>query len=489
MELILLIVYGLALLFIFCYSLIQLQLTFNYKKAKKLQYEKAQLPEQLPVVTVQLPLYNEQYVAKRLIDAVANFDYPKERFEIQVLDDSKDETIEIVNERVQYWASRGLQIQQLRREERTGFKAGALAYGLKKAKGEFLAIFDADFLPNPDFLKKTIVAFNKEEIGMVQCKWEHLNENHSLLTKLQAFGLNAHFSVEQVGRNTAGHFINFNGTAGVWRKKTIVEAGGWQADTLTEDLDLSYRAQLKGWKFLYYENVGAPAELPPEMNALKTQQFRWNKGAAECTRKNLAKVLKSSDFKWSTKINAIFHLMNSAVFIAVLLIALLSLPSLWIKHHFQEYKLLFQIGSFFILCLPILALFYWESKRGGSFLNRLWYFIKYFPLFLSVSMGMSLHNAAAVTEGYLGKKSPFIRTPKLNLHQSSNSWKNNVYLSKQIPLLTYFELLLAIYFFVGILMAFQLKDFGLLPLHVLLFVGFSYVGCISIFHSVKVARK
>ena len=328
MEVLVIVIYGIALLFIFSYSLIQLQLVFNYKKySRSTETESFNFKEnEWPKVTVQLPLYNEKYVAERLIEKIVQLDYPANFLEIQVLDDSTDQTFKIVAKKVAEISKR------------------ALAEGLKTAKGEFIAIFDADFLPKHDFLKRIIPKFKNQSVGMIQSRWEHLNQNYSLLTKLQAFGLDAHFSVEQGGRNIGNHFINFNGTAGIWRKETIYDAGGWQSDTLTEDLDLSYRAQLKGWKFLFLESVGAPAELPAAMNALKTQQFRWNKGAAECVRKNLWSVLKASDLKFSTKINAIFHLMNSAVFICIVVLALLSIPMLYIKENQIEYKWLFNLA-------------------------------------------------------------------------------------------------------------------------------------------------
>lgn len=494
MEIALFVVYGLALAFIFCYTLIQIQLVLkygNYKKAQKIRKKDTKDGTFLPKVTVQLPIFNELYVAERLIDSIAQLDYPKELLEVQVLDDSTDETRDLIEKKVEEWKNKGLQMVHLCRENRQGFKAGALAEGLKMAQGEFLAIFDADFLPNPSFLRNTIGCFKNPEIGLVQTRWEHLNENYSLLTKLQAFGLDAHFSVEQGGRNAGGHFMNFNGTAGVWRKSTIVDAGGWQSDTLTEDLDLSYRAQLKGWKFIYLEEVGAPAELPAEMNSLKTQQFRWNKGAAECTRKNLAKVLAAKKIGLGTKLNAIFHLMNSAVFICIILIAVLSIPALYIKNSQIEYALLFQIASISILCLPVLAIFYWTAIKSHSDnkIKSFFQFILLFPMFLAVSMGLSLHNALAVLEGYIGKKTPFIRTPKMNLkNDTSNFWKQNIYLKKHINPLTIIEFLLAAYFVFGITLAFRYQDYGLLPFHFLLALGFIYVAMYSLFHSFKVAK-
>ena len=315
MPIFIIVVYTIAITLLFFYCIMQLSLAIHYIKYKKnlsKEETKFNIPEsEYPFVTVQLPVYNEQYVVERLIDAVCAFDYPKDKFEIQLLDDSSDESVGIAALKVAEYQAKGIQIYQIRRPERKGFKAGALEYGLKTAKGEYVAIFDADFTPYPDFLRKTIPYFiDDAKIGVVQAKWEHLNKDYSILTKIQAFALDMHFSIEQQGRNAAGYFINFNGTAGVWRKSTIEDAGGWKADTLTEDLDLSYRAQLKGWKFKYVENVVAPAELPTDMNAVKSQQFRWNKGGAETAKKIGRKVMRA-EIPLRIKLHAIAHLCNT----------------------------------------------------------------------------------------------------------------------------------------------------------------------------------
>jgi cellulose synthase/poly-beta-1,6-N-acetylglucosamine synthase-like glycosyltransferase len=430
MEIILIIIYGLALTFILAYSVVQIILVFNYLKKKPKHASKSLLiDEDFPIVTIQLPLYNELYVVNRLIDSVCQLDYPKDKLEIQILDDSTDETVQYVSRKVTYYKSLGYNIYHHRRKDRTGFKAGALAEGVEICKGEFIAIFDADFLPKPHFLKETIPHFQNKKIGVVQTKWEHLNKNYSILTRLQAFGLDAHFTVEQTGRNNKDHFINFNGTAGIWRKSCIIDAGGWNSDTLTEDLDLSYRAQLKGWKFLYLEDLGSPAELPAAMNALKVQQFRWTKGAAECTKKNLAKVLKNKEVPFKTKVHAIFHLMNSSVFICIVLLAILSIPMLIIKNNFVQYDSLFKMSSIFISSVVFLGIYYFVSlsQNYDNKLKALLHFTFLFPMFLSVSMGLSFHNAIAVMEGYMGKKSPFVRTPKFNIIKNKDVWEKNKY--------------------------------------------------------------
>ncbi len=468
------------------YSLVQLNLALAYNKGKK-KLKKLNPPlidqANLPHVTIQLPVYNELYVIERLLDSVAKMNYPKDKLEIQVLDDSSDESFEIAAKKIKDLRAAGIDIVHIQRPDRKGYKAGALAYGLEIAKGEFVAIFDADFTPNADFLQKTIPFFYLEDkIGVVQTRWEHLNEDYSLLTKLQAFGLDAHFHIEQVGRNSQGHFINFNGTAGVWRKQCILNAGGWQSDTLTEDLDLSYRAQLEGWKFIYREEIGAPAELPAEMNSLKSQQFRWTKGAAECMIKNLPKVLRKRGIGFKTKIHAIFHLMNSFIFVCVLSTAVLSVPILLIKDLHPEYAYLFNIATFFLLSLLILGFFYWVSRPKDE-KNRLLTFVKRFPLFLAMSMGMSLHNAIAVAEGYLGHKTPFIRTPKFAIQMHSGTWREKKYRAIKVSPITFIEGLLAFYFICGLGLGIYLNDYGLFPFHLMLVFGFSYVFLYSIKHT------
>jgi cellulose synthase/poly-beta-1,6-N-acetylglucosamine synthase-like glycosyltransferase len=478
MELVVIIMYCIALLLIFIFSLGQLHLTWHYLKAKKENKVDVASMENYPVVTIQLPVFNEKYVVKRLIDAVCQFDYPKEKLEVQVLDDSDDETVAIIKEKVEEWSAKGIDITQVRRPDRKGFKAGALQYGMDICKGEYIAIFDADFLPETDFLKKTLPSFN-EDTGVVQTRWGHLNRDYSILTELQAFGLDAHFSVEQIGRSHAGSFINFNGTGGIWRKECIYDAGGWSADTLTEDLDLSYRAQLKGWKFSYLEDCVAPAELPVIMSAVKSQQYRWNKGAAETARKNLGKVLKSK-LKFGNKMHAIFHLFNSSVFVCLLLAAVLSIPMLFIKDVNPQLEFLFDIGSIFLLGFFSIAFFYWIAVKQSKPKNTGRHYFRLFPMFLTVSMGLSLHNAFAVLEGLLGFKSDFIRTPKFNITKKSDTWKENIYIKPKINLLTIFEGLLSLYFIGGVAAGVYLHDWGLIIFHVMLAVGFASVFYLSV---------
>jgi cellulose synthase/poly-beta-1,6-N-acetylglucosamine synthase-like glycosyltransferase len=495
MGIALIIFYTLALLFIFAYSMAQLHLVINYLKFHKNKEARASAPatadKDLPFVTVQLPIFNELYVVERLIDTIAQFDYPKDKFEIQVLDDSTDETVEISRKKVLEWQQKGIDIKLILRQKRIGFKAGALQEGLKTAKGEFIAIFDADFLPRASFLKQTIPYFLKEpKLGVVQTRWEHLNKNYSFLTKIQAFGLDGHFTVEQQGRNAGGYFINFNGTGGVWKRECIEDAGGWHIDTLTEDLDLSYRAQVKGWKFKYLEDVDSPAELPMVMNAIKSQQFRWTKGGAENAKKNIG-LIWNSNIRLGQKIHGTAHLLSSLVFICILTCSILSIPMLLLKNALPAYSKYFLLMSFFLISLLILSVFYYCSlhRRSQNRFRTFAHFVVMFPAFLSMSMGISLHNTIAVLEGLLGFKSPFIRTPKFNLSTKNKTWKNNKYLNKSISLLTLCEGFLSLYFLSGVVIAIYFRDFALLPFHLMLTMGFGLVFYYTMKHSMGLEKS
>lgn len=474
-------VYSLALLGIFFYSLAQLNLLFNYLKFKKKTVEgpvwNLKDPAQTPYVTIQLPLYNEAYVVERLLNNIAQIQYPKEKLEIQVLDDSTDESVQDNAQQIAKLQASGLDIVHIRRSNREGYKAGALKEGLVVAKGEFIAIFDADFLPQKDWLLKTVPHFAQPEIGVVQTRWGHLNRDYSVLTKIQAFALDAHFTLEQVGRNSKGHFINFNGTAGIWRKQCIIDAGNWEGDTLTEDLDLSYRAQLKGWKFKYLEEVETPAELPMVISAARSQQFRWNKGGAENFRKSARKVLGAKNLPFKTKFHGFMHLLNSSMFLFVFTVALLSIPMMFIKSSYPELAWVFEVTSFFIVSTLILFFCYWftyKNIQGGGFEKFLEYIALFFTFF-SVALGFSLHNSLAVLEGHMGKRSEFVRTPKFNITQLKDSWKSNRYLNKKISPNVLIEGALMGYFLYGMYVAVPLNDFGLFPFHFMLFLGFGFV--------------
>ncbi|MFH6603490.1 cellulose synthase family protein [Maribacter algicola] len=478
---IILAIYSISLLLIFLYSLAQLNLLVNYlgNKRRNQNAPKYNLldPREIPFVTIQLPVYNEEYVMERLLDNISKIEYPKSKLEIQVLDDSTDDSVIKTAERIEELKNTGLDIVHIRRKNRQGFKAGALKEGLKIAKGEFIAIFDADFLPDSDWLKKTVIYFKDEEIGVVQTRWGHINRDYSVLTKIQAFALDAHFTLEQVGRNSKGHFINFNGTAGIWRKQCILDAGNWEGDTLTEDLDLSYRAQLKNWKFKYLEDVETPAELPVVISAARSQQFRWNKGGAENFRKSVWSVISAKNISFKTKFHGVMHLLNSSMFLCVFLVAVLSIPAMYIKNTYPQFDGLFNALNFFIVSTIILFVCYWftyKSIQGSSFDNFVDY-IKLFFTFFAVALGFSLHNSIAVLEGHMGKRSEFVRTPKFNINSITESWKGNKYLAKKLSPNMILEFGLMVYFLFGMYSAIPLDDFGLFPFHMMLFLGFGFV--------------
>jgi len=407
-------------------------------------------------------------------------DYPKQCFEIQVLDDSTDETVQLISRKVAQWKAQGIQIEHVQRSDRQGFKAGALQYGLQTAKGNFIAIFDADFLPQPDFLKHTIPVFENETIGTVQTKWEHLNEAYSLLTQVQAFTLDVHFCIEHVGRNSAGYFMNFNGTAGVWRKTTIVDAGGWSADTITEDLDLSYRAQLKGWKFEYLYDVQAPAELPVEINGYKSQQFRWNKGGAEVAIKLLPRILRSK-LPLGTKFHALHHLLSSSMYVVILSTILLSAPLLYFKKEYPEW-LINSSFIFFIGFVAIAFVYYLTFlNKHSNFISKTFGFTYQFLAFIAVSLGMALHNTKAVAGAYLGKKSPFVRTAKYNVSNQKTDLQQKKY-THRLDWVIVGEGLLIIYFLIALIYGILHKEWGLVPLHLLCFLGYFFVFWLSIKH-------
>ncbi|NCT10054.1 MAG: glycosyltransferase [Flavobacteriia bacterium] len=491
LEYIIITIYTICLVLIFMYALAQLNLLFNYLKYRDKVDDSPKFdfnnPEEIPYVTIQLPVFNELYVMERLLKNISKINYPKDKLEIQVLDDSTDESVETTAEEVKKIQDLGIDIQHIRRTNRQGFKAGALKEGLKTAKGEFIAIFDADFLPKSDWLYQTIPFFKDAKLGVVQTKWSHINRNYSTLTKIQAFALDAHFSLEQVGRNSKGHFINFNGTAGVWRKECIYDAGNWEGDTLTEDLDLSYRAQFRNWKFKYLEKVETPAELPVVISAARSQQFRWNKGGAENFQKMIKRILLNKNSSFKTKIHSVLHLLNSTMFTCIFLVSVLSIPMLYIKNEYAHLKPYFYTMSFFVVSSLIFFVCYWfmyKNIYGGGFKNFIIY-IGAFLTFFSIAMGFSLHNTIAVLEGHFGKKSEFVRTPKFNITTLKDGWKNNKYIKKRPSVHVILEGILALYFVFGMYSAFivgdQGGDFGLFPFHFMLFVGYSYVFFKSIF--------
>jgi len=430
-----------------------------------------------PWVTVQLPIYNEQYVAPRLIQAICAFEYPSERLEIQVLDDSTDETVAVVEREVSEWRKRGFAIHHVRRGNREGFKAGALAHGLKEAKGEFVAVFDADFLPKPDFLKKVIPHFYSEPgIGMVQTRWEHLNRDYSLLTQAQAILLDGHFIIEHTARHRSGCFFNFNGTAGVWRKSCIEDAGGWSGETLTEDIDLSYRAQMKGWRFVYLDEVVAPAELPVDINALKTQQHRWAKGSVQVAKKLLPSILKGP-YPRRVKMEAFFHLAANFNYLLMAILSFLLPVAIYVRREQGWYDMLWIDLPLFLSATWSVSVFYYHSQKRAysDWFSR----VKYIFFSLALGIGLCLNNSKAVIEGLRGKTGEFTRTPKYAVVNRSDSWKEKGYRGR-LPFLSLVEVFLTLLY--GATVAYALSE-GLylsVPFLLLFVVGFGYSSLLSL---------
>ena len=480
------IIYSFCSVSIFLFSLIQLDLFLNYKKSKnKAKNIISTNFKYLPFVTVQLPIYNEQNVIKRLLDAVVKMDYPSNKMEIQVLDDSDDNsTIHIKNLISQLKDKTNLKINHIIRKNRKGFKAGALKYGLRFARGNYIAIFDADFIPKNDWLKKTICGFKDPEIGVVQTKWSHINKNFSLLTKIQAFALDIHFTLEQVGRNFKSYFLNFNGTAGIWRKEAILKSGNWNGDTLTEDLDLSYRAQLRGWRIKYMESINTPAEIPFLINAIKSQQFRWNKGGAENFKKHFLNILKNKNLKFLTKVHCVFHLFSSSLFLSVFLLSFLSVPLSYVSNITNKFNWFFNFSSLFVLSTFIFFYVYWElyklvnQKKNNSFFE----YTKIFISFYSLSGAFAFQNSIAVLQGLIGKKSEFVRTPKFNLASGETNLKEKKYLNESRSYYFIIEGFLALYFLISIISTifFANRNFGFLPFHLFLFFGYAYIFVCSL---------
>ncbi|MCB0599783.1 MAG: glycosyltransferase [Saprospiraceae bacterium] len=476
--------YALALFYVLVFCLSQLHLLWLYSRHHHRPSEATPPPpNKWPPVTVQLPIYNEIYVVERLIRNIMLLDYPKELLEVQILDDSTDDTTEIITRVVREYQAQGFHIRHIRRPDRQGYKAGALQYGLEEASGEFIAIFDADFLPTPDFLKRTIPWFSDPRTGVVQTRWEHLNESYSLITALQAFQLNVHFSVEQTGRLEGQYLLQFNGTGGIWRRQTILDAGGWQPDTLTEDLDLSYRSQLRGWKIQYLEKLGSPAELPAEMNGLKSQQHRWMKGGAETAKKNLPHVWRST-LPLGKKIHATLHLMASAIFVFVFLIGVFSVPVLFLTR-FLEINIHY-FAWFLTGMLAIVAVYFAGNVTTGwskgSWGKKALKFLVLFPVFLSLSMGLSLHNSVAVIQGWLGRKSSFVRTPKFNIRTITDTFRNHRYLARSISRLTVWEGVMAVYFLAAVVMGIYYGFTSFVIFHGMLAFGYGMIFYYSLRH-------
>ncbi len=433
--------------------------------------------EELPQVTIQLPIFNEQFVIDRLIDAVCGMDYPREKLEIQVLDDSTDETQEVARGIVDRYAALGAPIVYIHRANRHGFKAGALGDGLKVAKGEFIAIFDADFVPPADWIMKVVHHFAEPEIGMVQTRWGHLNRDYSILTQIEAILLNAHFVMEQGSRSRCGEFFNFNGTAGMWRRQAITDGGGWQHDTLTEDTDLSYRSQLAGWRFKYLPDVECPAELPIEMTAFKTQQARWAKGLIQTSIKILPRVFRSQ-VSWNEKWESIQHLTANLSYPLMVVMSAFLMPAMICRFYQGWFQMLLIDFPLFTASSFSIAVFYLMSERElfPKTWKRTFY---YLPFLMALGIGLTVTNTKAVMEALLGIKSAFVRTPKYRVAQKGEKSQAAKY-RKRLKLAPWIELLLGCYFAAAIYYTFTNNNYFTAPFLILFVVGYWYTGLMSL---------
>jgi cellulose synthase/poly-beta-1,6-N-acetylglucosamine synthase-like glycosyltransferase len=431
----------------------------------------------LPRVTVQLPIYNEMYVVERLLDSVCAIRYPRELLQIQVLDDSTDETAALSRRLVDAYREQGYDIEHLHRTDRTGYKAGALDAGLQRATGELVLIFDADFVAPPDILETTLGHFEDARVGMVQVRWGHINRDYSLLTQVQSILLDGHFVLEHGARHRSGRFFNFNGTAGVWRRSAIVDAGGWQHDTLTEDLDLSYRAQLRGWRFVYLPDVVSAAELPVEMNGFKGQQHRWAKGSVQTCKKILPRLLASGE-PWRVKLEGVFHLTANFAYPLMVLLSLLMFPAMVIRYDMGWYEMMIVDVPLFLGATMSVCSFYFFAQKElfpGAWPSR----VKYLPAVLAVGIGLSINNALAVLEGLFGRPSEFRRTPKYRIEAAGDEWKHKRY-KGTLSLVPFVELALGLYFTAMAVYALAYGIYGTLPFILIFQAGFLYTASLSL---------
>jgi cellulose synthase/poly-beta-1,6-N-acetylglucosamine synthase-like glycosyltransferase len=460
------------------YGLHRYYLTFLYLRNRNKAPRPLERFDSLPRVTVQLPIYNERYVAERLLDSVTRIDYPREQLEIQVLDDSIDETRIICSQLVAEYARAGVPISYCHRENREGFKAGALAEGLKKAAGEFIAIFDADFAPPPSILRDMVHYFTDPQVAVVQGRWTWINRHTSNLTEVEAIMLDGHFVIEHGARNFSGRFFNFNGTAGMWRRSAIVDAGGWQHDTLTEDTDLSYRAQLKGWKFVYDPRIVCPSELPVEMNAFKTQQSRWAKGLIQTAKKLLPVIWRSSQ-PLDIKLEASFHLTANIAYPLMTLFALILLPAMIVRFYQGWYQMLYLDLPLFLASTCSVSSFYMVAQRElypETWPSR----VKYIPLLMATGIGLAVTNAKAVVEALLGIDSAFVRTPKYRVESREENWERKKYVRSRSGWIPAVELTLGGYFLFNLAYSFAIENYFIAPFLALFFTGYTYTGMMSL---------
>ncbi len=476
-DLAMMIPYFLVLTVLAVYGLHRYWLVYNYYKYRRNVPGPPPALENWPKVTIQLPIYNERYVIERLVDAVSNFDYPRELLDVQVLDDSTDETREVARACVERYAALGLPIVYIHRANREGFKAGALENGLKIAQGEFVAIFDADFLPAPDFLRRTIPYFQDPLLGMVQTRWTYLNSDYSLLTQVETILLDGHFVVEHGARCRRGTFFNFNGTAGVWRRKAIEEAGGWEHDTLTEDTDLSYRAQLRGWQFLYLPEIECASELPVEMNAFKAQQARWAKGLMQTAKKILPRILRS-DAPWHVKAEAFFHLTANISYPLMILLSTMLLPAMIVRFYQGWFQMLVIDLPLFLASTCSISSFYLVAQRELR-PKTWWRTFLYLPFVMAIGIGISVRNAKAVLEAVVGHKSEFARTPKFRIEGKQDTFVKKSY-RNPAGWMPYAEVALGFYFALTVLYAVRNENYATVPFLLLFVWGYLYTGFMSL---------
>jgi len=469
--------YFAVLIVLASYGLHRYWLVYHYFKNRRNVPGPPPAMESWPKVTIQLPIFNERYVVERLIDCIARFDYPRELLDVQVLDDSTDETREVATACVDRYRALGFPIRYLHRDDRTGFKAGALAYGLESATGEFVAIFDADFLPSPDFLRRTVPYFNDPKVAMVQTRWTYLNRDYSALTQVESILLDGHFIIEHGARSRSGVFFNFNGTAGVWRRCAIDDAGGWQHDTLTEDTDLSYRAQLRGWLFMYLPDVECASELPVEMNSFKTQQARWAKGLMQTGKKILPRVLRS-DQPWAVKAEAIFHLTANTSYPLMVVLSTLLLPAMIVRFYQGWFQMMIIDLPLFLASSFSISGFYLSAQRA-LYPHRWYRSILYMPFVMAIGIGLSVRNARAVLEALFGMKSDFARTPKYRIEGQSGSWRKKSYRNRA-GWGPYLEVALGLYFAATVLYAIQNESYVTIPFLLLFVWGYLYTGVMSL---------
>jgi cellulose synthase/poly-beta-1,6-N-acetylglucosamine synthase-like glycosyltransferase len=437
--------------------------------------------DELPRVTVQLPIFNEMYVIERLVGAVAKIRYPRHLLDVQILDDSTDETVAIARACAERFRADGLDIVHIHRVDRTGFKAGALENGLRTSKGELVAVFDADFVPGPDFLERTVDQFTDAGVGMVQTRWGHINADYSSLTRIQSVLLDGHFVVEHTARNRAGRFFNFNGTAGIWRRKAIDDAGGWEHDTLTEDTDLSYRSQAAGWRFVYLKDIVVPAELPVEMTAFKAQQHRWAKGLIQVAMKLLPRLLRS-ELPWEIRKEAFFHLTSNVAYLLMIPLAILLPVTVVVRVSHGALEVLLLDLPFFAAATFSVVFFYAASQRELG--RRWWEWLPRMPLVLAVGIGLSINNARAVVEALMGYQTAFVRTPKHGVKGSGESVARKRY-KAMVSLQPLVELAMAAYMTYGVVYLIQRGVYYSLPFLVLFQVGFGYVALVSIWEHTR----